>query len=119
MKLKSNPADILPKLEALGAAIGTFNPAALGVSAATVAIIVGLRRFRPGLPGILIAVVLGALAVFLLKLPVETIGTRFGGIPSTLPAPSLRSLAPEGRHVASLFPPNPGYEFQILYRRKG
>jgi hypothetical protein len=29
------------------------------------------------------------------------------------------ALAERLRHVASLFPPNPGYEFQVLYRRKG
>jgi hypothetical protein len=29
------------------------------------------------------------------------------------------ALAERLRHVASLFPPNSGYEFQILYRRKG
>lgn len=95
LRLANNPADILPKLGAIGAAIGTFNPAAIAVSIATVAIIVGLRWFTPQLPGILIAVTLGGLAVFLFRLPVETIGTRFGGIPSTLPSPGLPSLSLE------------------------
>lgn len=89
LRLASNPADILPKLEAIGAALTSFNAAAIGVSAGTIIVIVALRRFAPQLPGILIAVVLGAVIVALLKLPVDTIGTRFGGIPSTLPAPSL------------------------------
>lgn len=87
------PADFVPKLEALWAAAGTFTPAALAVSVLTVAVIVGLRRWRPNWPGILIAVVVAALAVYLLKLPVETIGTRFGGIPSTLPAPALPAIS--------------------------
>lgn len=89
LKLASNPADILPKLEAIGSALPTFNIAAVAVSVATVAIIVGLRILRPTWPGILIAVILGAVAVFALQLPVQTIGTRFGGIPSTLPAPAI------------------------------
>lgn len=93
LHMGSNPADILPKLEAIGAALPTFTPAALAVSVATVAAIVGLRRYAPRLPGILIAVVLGGLAVAVLKLPVETIGTRFGGIPSTLPAPHLPAMS--------------------------
>jgi len=93
LHMTSNPADILPKLEAIGAALSTFTPAAVGVSVATIAVIVGLRRRAPRLPGILIAVVLGAVAVALFKLPVETIGTRFGGIPSTLPAPHLPAIS--------------------------
>jgi SulP family sulfate permease len=93
LKLASNPADILPKLEVIGGALPSFNAAAIALSVATVAVIIGLRRFAPQLPGILIAVVLGAATVAVLKLPVETIGTRFGGIPSTLPAPSLPAFS--------------------------
>ncbi|MEP7239553.1 MAG: SulP family inorganic anion transporter [Devosia sp.] len=93
LTLASNPADILPKLEALGVAIGSTNPAALAVSAATIAIIVGLRRWRPHWPGILIAVVLGGVAVWLLHLSVTTIGSKFGGIPSLLPSPSLPAIS--------------------------
>jgi len=81
LRMASNPADILPKLEAIGAVLPTFTPSAVAVSITTVVLIVGLRRYAPRLPGILIAVVLGALAVALFKLPVETVGTRFGGIP--------------------------------------
>jgi SulP family sulfate permease len=85
----SDPADIMPKLVALAGALGTTNPAALGLAAVAVAIIVGLRRWRPHWPGILIAVIATSLISALLHLPVETIGTRFGGIPSTLPIPAL------------------------------
>lgn len=95
LKLAENPADIVPKLEALAAALSTFNPAALAVSVGTVLVILALRAWRPQWPGILIAVILGGIVVFALNLPVETIGTRFGGIPSTLPAPSLPALSLE------------------------
>lgn len=91
----SDPADILPKLAALAAALGTANPAALGIAALALATIVGLRRWRPHWPGILIAVVAASVATALLQLPVETIGTRFGGIPSTLPSPALPSFSLE------------------------
>jgi sulfate permease, SulP family len=47
-----------------------------------------LRELRPTWPGILIAVVVAALATWALSLPVETIGTRFGGIPRQLPWPA-------------------------------
>jgi SulP family sulfate permease len=83
------PAAFVPKVAALGAALPTLNPAAVGVAIGTVAIIVLLRRWRPGWPAFLIAVAGAALAAWAAGLPVATIGTRFGGIPSTLPAPAL------------------------------
>jgi sulfate permease, SulP family len=89
LTIHEDPADVIDKVRVLATSLGTINAAAVGVSVVSILVIVGLRRWAPQLPGILIAVVLGALAVWLFKLPVETIGTRFGGIPSTLPAPSL------------------------------
>jgi SulP family sulfate permease len=83
------PAEILPKLEVLAGAVGTANPGAIGIAALSIGVILAMRRWRPHWPGILIAVIVASLAAALLNLPVETIGTRFGGIPSTLPAPSL------------------------------
>ncbi|MEQ8179298.1 MAG: SulP family inorganic anion transporter [Amphiplicatus sp.] len=70
-------------------AIGTANPYAAAIAIATVVLIVLIRRWRPSLPGILIAVTLAGAAAALLGLPVETIGTRFGGIPSGFPSPAL------------------------------
>ena len=93
LTLPEDPAEIMAKVQVLAASLPTSNPAAVAVSVGSVLAIVGLRRFAPQVPGILVAVVLGALLTWLLKLPVETIGTRFGGIPSTLPAPSLPPLS--------------------------
>lgn len=86
------PGELIPKLETLGRAIGTTNLAAVAISVATIAMIFGVRRLRPAWPGMLIAVSVGSVAVTLLGLPVETIGTRFGGIPQTFPLPSLPAL---------------------------
>jgi sulfate permease, SulP family len=82
------PGEIMPKLEALGQALPTANISAAAVAAISIAIIVVLRKWRPNWPGILIAVIVAALATWALSLPVETIGTRFGGIPRELPWPS-------------------------------
>ena len=87
------PAAFLPKLEALWQAAPTFNPAAFAVAAASIAVIVLLRRYRPTWPGFLIVVALAAVMAALLGLPVETIGSRFGGVPSTLPAPHLPEIS--------------------------
>jgi SulP family sulfate permease len=83
------PAAFLPKLRALAAAAGTFSPSALAVALATVATIVAVRRLRPAWPAFLIAVAGASVAAAALGLPVETIGTRFGGIANALPIPRL------------------------------
>ena len=87
------PAAIVPKLEALGHAIGTVSPAAVALSLLSIGIIAATRRWTPSVPGMLVAVVVGAVATWAFGLPVETIGSRFGGIPSMLPAPSLPPLS--------------------------
>lgn len=83
------PAEFLPKMQALVSAANTVTPAAVGIAIATIGIILGLRRWKPSWPGLLIAVVATSVAVPLFGLGVETIGSRFGGIPRTLPAPHL------------------------------
>jgi SulP family sulfate permease len=82
------PGEFLPKLEVLARSLHTANVSAVTVAAVSIVIIVVLRKRRPHWPGILIAVVVAALATWALSLPVETIGTRFGGIPRQLPSPA-------------------------------
>jgi SulP family sulfate permease len=95
LTLDHEPGELLEKIPALWDARESLTPAALAVSTATVGIILGLRRFRPHWPGMLIAVGLAAVATALLALPVQTIGTKFGGIPSSLPAPVFPDLSLE------------------------
>lgn len=83
------PSALWPKLLALSGAVTTVNLAAVALSFGVIALILLMRRFAPRLPGLLVAVTLAALASWLLALPVETIGSRFGGIPGGLPAPAL------------------------------
>jgi SulP family sulfate permease len=89
------PAALLPKLQALAGALHTVNPAAVALSLATLALILGIKRWRPALPNLLIAVALAGAATALLGLPVETIGSRFGAIPASLPPPALPPLSLE------------------------
>lgn len=93
LTIADEPGALAAKLSALWKVRDTITPAAVALSAGTVAIILGLRRWRPNWPGMLLAVVLGAVAVAVLQLPVETIGSAFGGIPSSLPAPGLPSIS--------------------------
>ncbi len=95
----SEPAELTAKLAALWAARGTVTPAAVAVALAAIAVIVGMKRWRPHWPGMLIAVALGALAAAL-GLPVATIGSTFGELPRMLPAPALPDLSLEAVQAA-------------------
>src|SRR5476651_2116199 len=83
------PGEVIAKLTAFAGVIDTFNPFAIGLAVLSIAIIAGARKLRPHWPGMLIAVVLASVAAWAFGLPVETVGSRFGGIPSMLPAPQL------------------------------
>jgi SulP family sulfate permease len=87
------PGPLLEKLPALWAALPTLNPAAMGVALGTVLLITTLRAISPAIPGMLLAIALGAMATALFDLPVETIGDRFGALPTMLPAPALPPLS--------------------------
>ncbi|MFV0246130.1 MAG: SulP family inorganic anion transporter [Qingshengfaniella sp.] len=101
LSLDHEPGEFLEKIPALWAVRDSLTPAALAVSVATMGIILGLRRWRPHWPGMLIAVAAVSAGAAVLALPVQTIGTRFGGIPSVLPAPHLPVFSVE-RIVAVL-----------------
>lgn len=100
------PADFFSQIGVLAAHAHTLNPAALALGAGSLAVVVlwpksyampagplgllqHLRRLMAHVPGTLVALVGATLAVQLLHLPVETIGSRFGGIPQALPALAL------------------------------
>jgi SulP family sulfate permease len=87
------PGPILEKLRADFEAINSFNPFAAGLAAAAVATIVLLKRLRPSLPGMLIAIVGASAATALFNLPVETIGGRFGDIARGLPSPQAPAIS--------------------------
>jgi len=89
----AEPGPFLPKLAALYQALPTLNPAAFAVGLSSAALIFFLRWWRPGWPGMLIAVAIASFAVALLRLPAETIGTRFGGLPHGLPLPHLPTIS--------------------------
>ena len=94
------PADFFSQIGVIAGHADSVNPAALAIALASVAIVVfwpksytpldsPVRRIVARLPGTIIALAAGTLAVSLLDLQVETIGSRFGGIPQGLPAFAL------------------------------
>ena len=88
----AEPAELVPKLHTLWQALPGLNSSSAAIALLSVGIILALRKLRPHWPGFLIAVVIAGGLAFALKLDVETITTRFGGIPRTLPFPSLPSV---------------------------
>ena len=110
LTLPTEPAALIPKLIALAGAITTVQPVTAGISLLAVALILGIRRARPSWPGMLIAVAVCAALTAVLHLNVATIGTRFGGMPSSLPVPvlphvtlaRLRDLLPDALALALL-----------------
>lgn len=100
LDLASVPASFFAMLATLGGALHTFKPAALALALASLALVALWQQAMPRLgsqrlqfshrlsliPGSMVALVAATLASHLLALDVETIGSRFGGIPAALPA---------------------------------
>jgi SulP family sulfate permease len=91
----AEPGHFFPKLIVLGKALPTLNVAAVAIGLGAAALIFALRWWRPNWPGMLIAVMLSSLAALVFKLPVETIGSRFGAMPDHLLTPQLPPISLE------------------------
>jgi SulP family sulfate permease len=92
LDIAHEPAEFLPKVAALWNAAATVNPVTLGVSALSLLTILAIHRWRPAWPAFLIGLGGAAAIVAALQLDVATLGSRFGVMPSSLPAPSLPSF---------------------------
>lgn len=104
LRIERMPADFVGASRAIWAHLDTFNPWAVAVAVLSLATVVGWQRVAPRLglglggsrmrfkgqlqviPGSIVALVLATALVALFKLPVETIGSKFGGIPASLPS---------------------------------
>jgi SulP family sulfate permease len=94
LTLEKVPGVFWLRMEALAGNFHTLSYTATAIAAGTLLIMIICRAMSNRIPGPIVALVLATVAVYLFKLPVETIGTRFGGIPSGLPhlqIPKFRS----------------------------
>src|ERR1022692_1927457 len=94
LQLAKVPGVFWLRMEALSGNFHTLSYAATGLAAGTVATIILCRTLSNRIPGAIVAFLLGAAAVVLFKLPVETIGSRFGGIPPGLSHSLLPRVLP-------------------------
>ena len=85
LKVEKVPGEFLARLEVLARDYRSFSPLATALGVSALLLILIFMRFVKRVPGYIVALFVGTAAVILFKLPVETIGSRFGGIPSGFP----------------------------------
>ena len=93
LQMGAVPADFIGKWLAYGKTATGFTPSAVVVSLTALAIILIWPRVNRRIPGPFVALIVTTLLVKMMQLPVETIGTRFGGISASLPHPQLPHLS--------------------------
>ncbi len=110
LQLQQVPADFLGKMLACGQAFPTMAPTTLGIGMLTLVSMLLVRRYIPRIPAPFVGIVLATVIAWALGLNTETIGSRFGGIPSTLPSIvpfwsgdlNIRAILPDAFTIAIL-----------------
>jgi SulP family sulfate permease len=89
------PSEFLERMMVLIEHAGSMHWPALALAAGSLAVILFSPRLVPRIPGSIVALFTAAAIVALFRLPVETIGSKFGGIPTGFPSVSLPQFRPE------------------------
>jgi SulP family sulfate permease len=92
LRMGDVPAEFFAKWRAYAQHAATADAAAIGVAGLALAIILAWPRVSRRIPGPFVALLVTTALVHMLHLDVETIGGRYGEIPSSLPAPALPSV---------------------------
>ena len=95
LKIAAVPGEFLGRMESVISHIGTASTSSWILAVAALGVILFVGRFLKRVPGTIVALLGGTLVVYLWNLPVETIGTRFGGIPAGLPTLHLPQFRPD------------------------
>lgn len=94
LRMEHVPGDFFHRLGAIAQNFNTLNWAATTVGTASLLVMIACLRFFKRIPGAIVVCFGSILAVSLFHIPIETIGTRFGGIPSGLPHVAVPKLQP-------------------------
>jgi len=89
------PSEFVLRMSVLTKSLSSFHWSALVVSIGALLIIFILPRLTNRIPGSIVALVIVTLVVAVFGIPVETIGSRFGGIPTGLPHISIPQFRPD------------------------
>jgi len=95
LSVSNLPGEFLGRMEALAAHAHTFSPEATGIAAGSLALMIALPFVTRRVPPTIVALLAGTVVVAVAGLPVETIGSRFGGIPGGLPTLHLPRFRPD------------------------
>ena len=102
LKVGEVPGVFFARLEVLARHFRTFSVAETSLGVISLVLIVVFMRYVKRVPGYIVALFAGTALVMIFKLPVETIGSRFGGIPSGLPSLHMPQFRPDLiRHLIS------------------
>ena len=93
LKMGNVPADFINKWLAYAQHLSSVNVYAIGIGLFTLLLVFLWPRVTRKIPGSIIAIIITTLAVYFFHLPVETIGSRFGAIPSSLPMPVIPAVS--------------------------
>jgi SulP family sulfate permease len=102
LKTGEVPSAFIPRLTVLVEHVGTIHWPTLALSVASLAIVILLPRLTKRIPGSILAMLACTVFAALLGLPIETIGSKFGGIPTGFPKLSIPAFRLD--HVLPLFP---------------
>lgn len=98
------PAEFVEKVKVLGGHFQSLQWPTVALAVASLLIILFWpKNWGRRVPGSIVALLFGTALVMILQIPVETIGTRFGGIPQGLPQMQLPDLS--WQNIQTLFPP--------------
>ncbi|HLW64306.1 MAG TPA: sulfate permease [Gemmataceae bacterium] len=86
LRIENVPGDFVGRIEAIIAHFHTISLPTTLLAAGALCVVIVCMRFFKKVPGAIAALLIGTVVAVVFGLPVETIGTRFGGIPSGLPS---------------------------------
>lgn len=92
LAVKSVPSEFHEKWIVYGESLSSLNYYAFGIAAISLLIMILWPKITHRIPGSLIAIIVSTLLVHLFNIPVETIGSRFGEIPSNIPEPHFYEI---------------------------
>jgi SulP family sulfate permease len=95
LKTGDVPSEFIGRMRVLAEHFSTIDWPAFALGGSSLAVIILWPRLTRRVPGSIVALLLGTLAVAAFHLPVETIGSKFGGIPTGFPAIALPHFRPE------------------------
>lgn len=103
LRIEAVPGDFVGRVKAVATHLHTTSPTTTLLAVGSLVVVILCMRFVKKVPGAVAAMLLGTGVAAALGLPVETIGTRFGGIPGGLPALTVPQFHPD--MIPALFSP--------------